>query len=69
MSKPPIEDCTFGMDGNKVCCWGPNHIDMVQSATGFGDTEQEAYEDYLAQLELEESFEPLEPFIGGHNED
>lgn len=38
------------MDGNAWCAVGPHHIDLQQSAAGFGATQQEAVDDLWRQI-------------------
>ena len=44
-------DRVFGVDGNKVYCHRKDFIDLYTSLCGFGDTENDAYEDLVRQEE------------------
>lgn len=42
--------CRIYMDGNQWCCVGPKFKNIQESASGFGDTAEEAYNDYLTDV-------------------
>jgi hypothetical protein len=42
--------CRVYKDGNSWCCVGPKFKNIQESASGFGDTPEEAYNDYLADI-------------------
>lgn len=42
---------TLQMDGDSWCCVGDGFIDLQQSTSGFGDTKQEAIDDYMLRKE------------------
>lgn len=49
MSKK-TKKCRIFRDGNSWCCVGPKFENLQESASGFGDTAEEAYNDYLADV-------------------
>lgn len=42
--------CRIFKDGNSWCCVGPKFVNIQESASGFGDTAEEAYNDYLTDV-------------------
>ncbi len=46
MEKKEKEYVTYKMDGDMVCCTGPNFINLVESPAGFGVTGKDALLDY-----------------------
>jgi hypothetical protein len=49
MSKK-TKKCRIFKDGNSWCCVGPKFKNIQESASGFGDTAEEAYNDYLTDV-------------------
>ena len=39
-----MDDCVFELDGNMWCCHLPDFQDLMQSPAGFGETQEEAFE-------------------------
>jgi len=42
--------CRMFMDGGLWCCVGPKFVNIQESASGYGDTPEEAHTDYLADV-------------------
>lgn len=42
-----IHDIEFAMDGDMLMCIRPGFTNLVQDPAGFGETEEEAYQDLI----------------------
>lgn len=42
-----MDDCMFKMDGNMWCCHLPDFQDLMQSPAGFGETQEDAFANFL----------------------
>ncbi len=52
IDKVTMDDCVFIMDGNMWCCRLPDFLDMMQSPYGFGETQEEAFEEFNKMWEI-----------------
>lgn len=47
-----MDDCMFEMDGNAICCHLPDFINLMESPAGFGETNEEAFKDFVDNWEI-----------------
>jgi len=47
-------DIQFVQEGDQIMCVGKDYIDLQHSPAGFGETQGEAYEDYLDKIQIQQ---------------
>lgn len=51
MENSDMDDCVFEMDGNMWCCHLPDFENLMKSPAGFGETQEEAFENFIGSYE------------------
>ena len=59
MTIPSMDDLVFELDGNAWCCHEVNFTNLQECMAGFGDTQEEAYTEFLQEYLNDDEFNEI----------